>query len=259
MRRVYIAFIDDSGSHEQSAFQVVGAVFGKEADFFNLELTLGVLVTQDLIPSEKWQSFEEFKASDLYKGNNAFQDIKQEKRYKAIKDFLKIVGECDLSIAYGAVPKRKLRGSIYGSASHIDVAFRACLPGIQTWMKNNAGGDKCLLITDDFSEKKIKEEVRLSFRQLRLQIRPPEYSIGTLDHFHDAIAFCDSRDSVGVQVADMCSYFIGHHLQGNNESKWCYDLFASRISYRNLVSAESVGTDAETGALITLPNPLMVP
>lgn len=257
MQRMYIAFIDDSGSHDQSAFQVVGAVFGKEADFFNLELTLGVLVTENLIPSEKWEPFEEFKASDLYKGRNAFQDIKPEKRYKAIGDFLKIVGECELSIAYGAVPTRKLRGSIYGSASQIDVAFRACLPGIQTWMKNNASGDKCLLITDDFSERKIKEEVRLSFRQLRLKIRPPDYSIGTLEHFHDAIAFCDSRDSVGVQAADMCSYFIGHHLQGNSESQWCYDLFKSRICYQSVVLADSLAEDSETHTPIELPNPFM--
>jgi hypothetical protein len=30
-------------------------------------------------------------------------------------------------------------------------------------------------------------------------------------HFHDALAFADSRDSVGVQVADLCAYFIAKH------------------------------------------------
>lgn len=219
MQRMYIAFVDDSGSDNRSAFQVAGAVFGKEEDFYELELGLGVFIIENLIPENRLQFFEEFKASDLYTGNNAFEGIKEEKRHGAIKEFLKLVGGCNLQIAYGAVPKRKLSGSIYGSAAPIDVAFRACLPGIQEWMKKNAGDEKCLLIIDDYGEKKVKDGIRLAFRQLRPRFRPTEYSCGVLEHFHDVIAFCDSRDSVGVQVADMCSYFIGHHLQNNVESQ----------------------------------------
>jgi hypothetical protein len=40
MQRVCIAFVDDSGSDAKSAFQVAGAVFGKEQDFYDLELGL---------------------------------------------------------------------------------------------------------------------------------------------------------------------------------------------------------------------------
>lgn len=257
MQRMYVTFVDDSGSDAKSAFQVAGAVFGKEDDFYDLELGLGVFVIESLIPENQLEYFEEFKASDLYTGNRAFEGIKPEKRYEAIKQFLELVGSCNLQIAYGAVPKRKLLGSVYGSAGPIDVAFRACLPGIETWMKENASGEKCLLITDDYSDRKIKDGIRSAFRQLRPRIRPTKYSFGVLEHFHDVIAFCDSRDSVGVQVADICSYFIGHHLQNNIESQWCYDLFKSRIRYCGMVSAANTVEDAETHAAIDLPNPLL--
>jgi hypothetical protein len=255
---MYIAFVDDSGSDDRSTFQVAGAVFGKEEVFYDLELTLGVLVIESLIPEDQLQFFEEFKASDLYTGNNAFRGIKPaDKRYEVIKRFLELVGRSKLQIAYGAVPKRKLLGSVYGSAEPIDVAFRACLPGIQTWMKENANNERCLLITDDYSNGKIKNGIRAAFRQLRSRFRPIEYSLGMLEHFHDAIAFCDSRDSIGVQVADMCSYFIGPHLQNDPESQWCYDLFKSRICHRGAASAANMVEDAETHTTIEMPNPLL--
>jgi hypothetical protein len=250
---VYIAFVDDSGSDSRSAYQVAGAVYGKVKDFAAFEVNLAAFVIENLIPENQLEFFEEFKASDLYTGNNAFKDISEERRHGAIKEFLTQVADCNLSVAYGAVPKQRLLGSIYGAANLIDVAFRICLLGIQGWMEKNASDERCLLISDDYGNKEIKKSIREAFRRLRVRFRPPQYAWGNLELFHDAIAFCDSRDSVGVQAADMCSYFIGRHLQQDTDSEWCYDLFKTRIPYGGVVEIANTVRNAATGEVIELP------
>jgi hypothetical protein len=43
--------------------------------------------------------------------------------------------------------------------------------------------------------------------------------------------FGDSRFSVGIQLADMCSYFIARHLDGDTEIAQFYDKIEPHIVY----------------------------
>ncbi len=46
------------------------------------------------------------------------------------------------------------------------------------------------------------------------QIRPPDYN-PRLWYVHDDMYFGSSKDSVGIQLADLCGYFIAKHLEGD--------------------------------------------
>ena len=84
-----------------------------------------------------------------------------------------------------------------------------------TRMRSLAPADIALFIADD-SNSQTKNLLRQSFRKLRHQCRPPEFTFGALTSVHDDMYFGDSRDSIGIQLADLCGYFIAKHLEGDN-------------------------------------------
>jgi len=43
--------------------------------------------------------------------------------------------------------------------------------------------------------------------------------------------FGSSKDSVGLQLADLCAYFISQHLQKNDKAEPFYEIFKERIDY----------------------------
>jgi hypothetical protein len=88
-----------------------------------------------------------------------------------------------------------------------------------------------MLVVDDCNPP-IKNVLKQSFRELRQHIRKPIPSPGQMWHFHDAVAFADSRDSVGVQVADLCAYFIAKHQKNDDPTaEGFYEIIKDRIVY----------------------------
>jgi Protein of unknown function (DUF3800) len=75
-----------------------------------------------------------------------------------------------------------------------------------------------MLIVDD-CQKDIKNTLRKSFQQLRKFITPPDFGLGQLVHVHDDMYFGNSKDSIGLQLADLSSYFIAKHLEGDTTTE----------------------------------------
>jgi hypothetical protein len=220
---VYLAYLDDAGSHKQSSIAMFGAVIVSPDSFGDLEGLHNAAIQQIIAVDEIEDKFHEFHASELYCGEGAFEGIEKAKRFDAIQVLLTAVQVKKLPYIYAAVDKDKLKKSPMGSANPIDVAFRLCLLGIEDWArsKHQQHGpnviqidykDMCLFIVDDTEEKPLKNQLRGSYRSLRAA-RP---YIPPLDnrlwHAHDDLYFGDSRDSVGIQIADLCNYFMWRHL-----------------------------------------------
>jgi hypothetical protein len=51
----------------------------------------------------------------------------------------------------------------------------------------------------------------------------------------DDMYFGDSQYSIGIQLADLCSYFIARHLDGDAEIKGFYEMIDPHIVFRGLV------------------------
>ena len=90
------------------------------------------------------------------------------------------------------------------------------------------GNELAILIADD-GDKKVKTDLKQSFRQLRRQIRPPDYD-PKLWYVHDDMYFGSSKGSVGIQLADLCAYFIAKHLEGDVAIDGFYQIIAPQIS-----------------------------
>lgn len=235
---MYLAYLDDSGTKDKNrSFQVLSAVVIKDDLFSNIEI-LAAASVEMWIPQDKQdqflEKFEEFHASELFGGYGPFEGIDQTIRFEMIHALLNLIQSQKLTVIYGAVNKKLLANQMWASASPIDICFRICAEAIEQWLTTDGKEEFALLIADDF-EKQQKAELKKSFRQLRKPIRPPQWTLPKLEHVHDAMYFGDSKDSIGIQLADLCSYFILKHLEGGDRAaEGFYNILAPQIVYSKL-------------------------
>lgn len=248
---MHLAYLDDSDTKGKGLkLQVVAGVLIEDKNFKTIEMSMRK-IRADLIPPEKIGEFKEFHACELYGGHGVFATIAQEKRFEAISRLLNLLRFEDLSVVYGAVDIQKEKREICGSADPLDIAFRICMKEVYEWVRDRSlrydfekEQDKAvqtwleelvILIVDDCDGKQ-RNMLQTSFRTLRHPLpsvveRPVSER---LPHFHDDMFFGDSRYSIGLQLADLCSYFIARHLEGDAQIEHFYDMIEPHIVYGQL-------------------------
>jgi hypothetical protein len=214
---VYLAYADDSGTGDKKdPYQLLTAIIIEDKNFTTMEVLCGAAI-EALVPEHRLPEFEEFHAADLYYGCGVFEGVAQKERFAVIQLLLTAVKTYGIGIVYGAVNKTKLAKRLYGSAHPLDVCFRICIEGIEQWAGSWITHEMAILIVDDCTDKKLKDTLRDSFRELRKRVRSINSAEKTAWHLHDDMYFGSSKDSVGIQLADLCSYFIKKHIRGGDE------------------------------------------
>ena len=231
---MHLAYLDDSGTDAKSPIVVVGGIVVPDASFEAMESEVGWVVEQ-LIPQDRRDQFAEFHAAQLFGGFELFAGIEQADRYEAIHQLLGILTRFDIPFIYSAVSKRRLAEGPFASALPIDVAFRLCALGIENWLDDggplresygfvsyNRAADLCLLVVDDTDDKAVKVALKRSFKAMRLRrhgggVSQEHLERNRLWHLHDDMYFGDSKDSVGIQIADLCNYFMMRKLRGEDD------------------------------------------
>jgi hypothetical protein len=223
-----------------------GALVVPTGQFGTLEGLHNTAIQQILGLDEIEEKFEEFHASALYHGISPFDGIPEEKRYQAIQVLLTAVKVDNLPYIYTAVDRKTFLQSPAKSAEIIDFAFHMCLLGVEDWATNNHPNyhteyqgrpvkeinwkDMCLYIADDNqTNAELKKKLRKTYRILRVKrpFIPPHNN--RLWHAHDEMYFGDSKDSTGIQIVDLCNYFMWMHLEGKEEPQGFYDIFAEQV------------------------------
>jgi hypothetical protein len=253
---VHLAYLDDSATKfNHVKWQVMSGVIIEDKNFKLTEAGLAI-VPELLMPVEKLPQFEEFHACQLYHGHGVFEGIDQEVRFDAIGRLLGTLELGELSVVYGAVNLAKLQEEIYASADPLDISFRICIKGLQEWgvrdinnrITTKLGEDmqnytlermtphvvdgileELVILIVDECDKKVRETLHHSYRALR----PPRNLVkeNAFSNFHDDMYFGDSRYSVGIQLADLCSYFIARHLAGDPETESFYEMIQPRVVF----------------------------
>jgi hypothetical protein len=238
---VYLAYLDDSDTrNKEMEWQVVSAILIPADSFFVAEFVSAITI-EDLMDAERREKFEEFHACELYGGYGVFEGIDQSRRFAAIANLLNSLHTCAAKVGYGAVNLVTLRKSPFGSAHPQDVAFRRCVLGVGNWLTERVfeelGGERsgneytALFIMDEAAhgDKTTQVTLQRSFRSLRAKFRIEGLSATQLPFVHDDMYFGDSKYSVGIQIADLCSYFIAKHLAGDVESEGFYKMVEPHI------------------------------
>jgi hypothetical protein len=200
---------------------------------------------QQVIPPDNREKFTEFHGCDLYWGNPPFNGIDEAKRFDAIRVLLGSLRMEEMTFVYSSVDDEEFRKSPLGTIplAPLHFAFQMCLCGIENWARAqhtpgrdpNAGvvinwSDSFLCIADESNNVKEKEVLKAVYRKLRK--RHPFYDfqrVNRLWHGHDAMFFADSTDSVGIQIADLCTYFVQRKLNKKVEPQNFIDIFSDRI------------------------------
>ena len=229
---MFLAYMDDSGTAgKRQAFQVMTAVIIPH-EFFHAVESRSVGGLSVYIPEDKaeafWEKFDEFKGWQLYGGYGPFDGIDQSVRFGIIEYMLDLVKEFDMSIVYGAVQKQNF--GVHASANPLDVSFRVCMEGIAARVKAEPSGNDFALLVVDYSNKDSRI-IRQSFYDFRRGMRREGMEPFPTSYLHDDMYFGDSKYSIGIQLADLCGYFIAKHLQGDPGGEGFYEMIKDRIVY----------------------------
>lgn len=272
---MHLAYLDDSDTKAKKyKWQVMSGVIVEDKKFKLIEIGMAS-IQELLVPIEKQAKFEEFHACELYGGYGAFEGMEQEKRFNAIRRLLELIAAAELSVIYGAVNLDRLQSEVYASADPLDISFRVCIEGIHRWADKHMTelifegrksivpqseiqaivprfvdgwfGQLVLLIMDE-CDRKIKDTLHKSFRSVRL---PFKFGGGSLPIFHDDMYFGDSRYSLGIQLADLCSYFIARHLEGDEEIESFYAMIQPHIAFSDIHPPETNLTESQSASVMS--------
>jgi Protein of unknown function (DUF3800) len=235
---VYLAYLDDSDTRAKNQqWQVLSAVLIPADAYLATEFFSACLV-EELMPEDRRDKFVEFHACELYGGYGVFEGIPQECRFAAIQSLLSAISTFEFKIAYGAVDLKALSQGPFGSANPHDVAFRKCVSGAVNWITGQVmeemhqgrdGAQNTVLFIMDEGDKKNSAAVHKSFRSLRGKFGFSDGSGTNLPFVHDDMYFGDSKYSIGIQIADLCSFFIAHHLAGDSVVEQFYKMIEPQI------------------------------
>jgi hypothetical protein len=224
---VHLAYLDDSVTSGQIA--IFGAVVVPSGAWGWTERLHGIAIEQLFDVNEIEEKFREFHAWELFKGEGAFKGIEERKRFSAIQVLLMSLGHYSLPFIYGAVDEKKLANSsltkgLFGTARPASAAFRLCALGVEDWARKQHRQpdqgvfldykDNYLLVVDSTTDQELKKQLQASYKLLRAKhpystLQPHD---NRLWHSHDAMYFGDSANCLGIQLADLCTYFMQRHL-----------------------------------------------
>jgi hypothetical protein len=235
---VHLAYMDETGTDGHCPVVMFGALIVPVGKFGRLAHMHSAAI-QQILPVEMMDQFIEFHACELYRGTGIFAGVDENKRFNAIQLLLHAVQFEELSFIYSAVDRKKFEASPFGSGRPLHVAFHLCLLGVEDWATANhpnyPGGktvewnDTYLCILDDCDNTKLKEEFRKTYRILRAKhLFMPQVG-NKLWHAHDDMFFADSKSCLGIQIVDLCNYFVRLHLTGEPEPQGFYQQISERV------------------------------
>lgn len=239
---MYVAYVDDSGiTDRRCQFGVFAAAVLNDLDVLFVE-DWAVREMVELVGYDRLDAIAEFKGRDLFRGTGSFEGIAEANRFATLHNLLGMFESGEgMFIAYGAVDRNAIADTVVATLDPADVALRKCLSGVEKVLAERAlpaeRDANAILVMDDTGDTHLKERLRTTFRSMRRRSRPHPSDInakgdrGALPHFLDDFYFGASRDCMGLQIADLCAYFIGLHLRGVQTAEPFYQLFAEHIQY----------------------------
>lgn len=223
---VHLAYLDDS--RIPGSIAMFGAVVIPHGEFGWAEQLHSIAIQHLFRPDEIEEKFQEFHAWDLFKGEGAFKGFDKTKRHEAIRLLLMAMQNNGLPFIYAAIDEKKLAKSemaqgLFEVADPLIPAFKLCALGVELWAQNHHKQpspkgmlvdyqDQYLFVIDETTDQSFKKRLRSSYRLLRLPRPYIQSAKNRLWHCHDAMYFGDSVESVGIQLADLCTYFMQRRL-----------------------------------------------
>jgi hypothetical protein len=230
LRLVRVIYIDEAGSSPQEPVFTWAAIVVKDRQWLKIEkLALDIIDT--MVPRELRDNFE-FHACDLFTGAGVWDRWRHATgkalRFAILESFLRLIRRYRLPIVECSWNKNGQYGRDISKLRQ-GLAFAVCVDWVERWFVNHARYDVGMLIADDQGDPKdepiFNQEIRRARTVSRLSRKP------ALRHIVDTIHFAGSHESIGLQLADACAFFIKRHraAKPNDEAERFYQLLRPYI------------------------------
>jgi hypothetical protein len=267
--------LEKSGRIAKSPVQVIGGPIIEEKTYSSIELALSKSVF-NLVPEDQWDEFE-FHAVDLFHARPPFDRLGLPKCWQLIKEVLFTMKGLKLPVICGVVDRAKLNDEMYWTADPADMAFALYLKLLGAWLDSHSSDPfipaRGLLICDDPRMHKRDDsrrddpdrrgDVRHSIERAykRKRNKPIRVSwddqesvnaalSGMAIYLFDDMYFGNSKNSVGLQLADICVYVVARRLAERPDPEGFYDIIKDQLIYKIFPSAEpSITNDLPKGTV----------
>jgi hypothetical protein len=247
---MYISFIDDAGTtgsnekDEQCPFQIVGGPVIDSALYTDLRTEI-VRIYADAIGFDfegdsewgaKWVDVE-FHAHKMFHAKEGpYAEIGQESCRQFLQGALQLLADRNIPIIYGLLDKRSFRGTpLEGATNPVTLCCNLYFKALINWWLAGgspptgwSGGEPALLIADASEENKksdFRKRLHGSFKTCLRQLQErDDWGISPALSLFDDIYFGDSRESIGLQLADISMYFIHRWANKHPESEGFYNI-----------------------------------
>jgi len=225
-RLVRIVYFDEAGtsSNVQEPYLVVaGIIVHGDTQWLPIE-TYQRQIIDTLVPQELRAGFH-FHAERLFSDHKEFKGLlSRETRFAIIREVLGIMAIHKLPVAYGAVTKDAVLGSLRirkakQSFAH-ELAFLVCVKNVQCWFRDEAPSEVGMGVAATVDTYLSLKRTFSSFRRPNV----PTNADFVLHNLVDALHFTEAKESIGLQLADAAAFVIKRHLMGKANTDAFYEI-----------------------------------
>lgn len=261
-RMTRFVYLDEAGisNPEQEPWVVVAGIIVHADDQWRaLEKYLADLI-EDVVPPDRRDGFY-FHASDIWSGSKKGHFPKDEfsgdYRWKILEELCSIPQQFQMQIICGFVDRRR---RIFGNVRDITPsgetiaeqtsAYFVCALQAEKFMREAAGPDEVALLIAE------RADAAKPIKNLHNWLRDPK-GVGAwqaaepddtwraympVERIVETAHFADKQDSLPLQLADTCAFFIKRHLMGRQNSEALYQKLAPNIMMRPRMDFEPGAT-----------------
>jgi hypothetical protein len=235
-KAVRLVFFDEAGSStddQQEPVLTVAAIV-VHGDLQTLPIEKDARSIIDTLVPEQFRPHFEFHAKDLFSGSEKFRGWPKDGptgRYAALGAFMNLIPKHNLPVLSGSINKpgfwKSGGGKIWLDKSerekkHVPhaVGFMFCIFEVETWFLENAPYERGLCIADETKARAVLKNDLRHFRDgIEFTAEEGERRTLQLDHLIDTIYFGNSHESIMLQLADCCAFFIKRTAMGRPDAE----------------------------------------
>jgi Protein of unknown function (DUF3800) len=195
-----------------------------------------IIATQ--VPVQLREKFE-FHAKELFSGSDKLKGWRREERYATLAAFIKLVVKHNLPVHYSGIRKAHFWNELQGTGMTRDdephfvheIAFLNTAITVEMWFKEHAAFERGFCVAD---ETKAKDKIKNNFRDNRKRAEVLGTAVPQLAHLIDSIYFGDSHQSIFLQLADCCAFFIKRTMMERPDAEPFYKIIEPQVAPKPL-------------------------
>jgi hypothetical protein len=235
---VRVIYFDEAGVSDKNVepIAVVSAVIvDGDSQWRPIEADIDDIIGR-FVPEEDREHFE-FHAKALFSRDKSLTKGKWTRKLRedTLSAFLGLIPKHELYVISTAVDRQGWENAFPqdrrpkdGVMAAQDFAFSACLQTVNTWFQVAAPEEVGICIADQSDRWKWMKDLPRHYRRHL----PKDYVHADqllITNIVDSVYFGDSHDSIGVQLADACSFFVKRHLMKRENSEKFFHIFKKRV------------------------------